>query len=65
MNHYEVSESKQLELLEGGVEIMKKQPAKRVNIVSLKISEGIKPIVQGSLCSKSRRWLPIVEAILR
>jgi DNA repair protein RadC len=36
MNHYKASESKQLELLKGGVE-MKKQPAKRVNVVSLKL----------------------------
>jgi DNA repair protein RadC len=36
MKCYEVSESKQLELLEGRLE-MKKQSAKRVNIVSLKL----------------------------
>lgn len=48
MNHYETSESKQLELLEGGVEIMKKQPAKRVNIVSLKL------VKESSLLYKDR-----------
>ncbi|WP_412896366.1 hypothetical protein [Bacillus sp. 1P02SD] len=37
MNYYKASESKQLELLEGEIEIMKKQPAKRVKIVSLKL----------------------------
>lgn len=36
MNQYALKPMKQLELLEGGVE-MKKQPAKRVNIVSLKL----------------------------
>lgn len=36
MNQYVLKPMKQLELLEGGIE-MKKQPAKRVNIVSLKM----------------------------
>ena len=36
MNQYAVKPMKQLELFEGGIE-MKKQPAKRVNIVSLKV----------------------------
>jgi DNA repair protein RadC len=48
MNHYEAPESKQLELLEGGVGIMKKQPAKRVNIVSLKL------VKESSLLYKDR-----------
>jgi DNA repair protein RadC len=47
MNHYQASESKQLELLEGGVE-MKEQPAKRVNIVSLKL------VKESSLLYKER-----------
>lgn len=49
MNHYKASESKQMELLEGGVEIMKKQPAKRVNIVSLKL------VKESSILYKQRR----------
>ncbi len=32
MNHYKISKSKQLELLEGGIEIIKQQPAKRVKM---------------------------------
>ncbi|MFZ3591558.1 hypothetical protein ACOI1C_20610 [Bacillus sp. DJP31] len=36
MNQYAIKSIKQLELLEGEVK-MKKKPAKRVNIVSLKI----------------------------
>jgi hypothetical protein len=47
MNRYKVSESKQLELLEGGVE-MRKQSAKRVNIVSLKL------VKESSLLYKNR-----------
>lgn len=37
MKTYETAVSKQLELLEGGIIEMKSQPAKRVNIVSLKM----------------------------
>ncbi len=48
-NHYKASESKKLELLEGGIEIMKKQPAKRVNIVSLKL------VKESSILYKQRR----------
>ncbi|WP_368483375.1 hypothetical protein [Solibacillus isronensis] len=48
-NHYKASESKQLELLEGGIEIMKKQPAKRENIVSLKL------VKESSILYKQRR----------
>lgn len=47
MNRYKVSESKQLELLEGGIE-MRKQSAKRVNIVSLKL------VKESSLLYKNR-----------
>lgn len=36
MNHYKASGSNQVQTLEGGVD-MKKQPAKRINIVSVKL----------------------------
>ncbi|MEC2055484.1 DNA repair protein RadC [Peribacillus psychrosaccharolyticus] len=48
MNHYKALESKQLELLEGGIEL-KKQPAKRVNIVSLRM------VKQSSILYKNRQ----------
>ena len=48
MKYYQIAESKQLALLEGDVEIMKKQPAKRVNIVSLKL------VKESSLLYKDR-----------
>lgn len=40
MNHYSMKPFKQMELLEGEVE-MKKKPTKRVNIVSLKLVKEI------------------------
>ena len=43
---------KQLELLEGGIE-MKKQPAKRVNIVSLRM------VKESSILYKDRRINPL------
>jgi DNA repair protein RadC len=48
MKHYRSSESKQMKLLEGGVK-MKNQPAKRVNIVSLKL------VKESSILYKERR----------
>jgi DNA repair protein RadC len=47
MNHYKTSESKQMKLLEGGAK-MKNQPARRVNIVSLKL------VKESSLLYKDR-----------
>jgi DNA repair protein RadC len=47
MNYYKALDSKKLELLEGGVE-MKRQPAKRVNIVSLRL------VRESSLLYKNR-----------
>lgn len=49
MKTYETAVSKQLELLEGGIIEMKSQPAKRVNIVSLKM------VKESSLLYKERR----------
>ena len=47
MNYYKEMNTKQLELLEGGIE-MKNQPAKRINIVSLKL------VKESSLLYKER-----------
>lgn len=48
MNHYKVKESKQLELLQG-VDEKKNQPAKRVNIVSLRM------VKESSILYKDRK----------
>jgi DNA repair protein RadC len=64
MNQYESKPIKQLELLEGEVE-MKKKSAKRVNIVSLKLVKESSLLYKNRCVRSPEDGYQFVEAILR